>query len=89
LFEFRGELEKEISPVSAQVSKAVAAKEFKKADELQAGVDKMIELRKISHPWSSFENNPFQSERNGSGNCRKKFQLSMSLNLNIEKVRRG
>jgi CBS domain-containing protein len=87
LFEFRGELEKEISEVSARVSKAVAAKEFKKADELQAGVDKMIELRKVLPSATELRKQLRSSQKEmDQAIAAKKFAKADELNLNIEKI---
>jgi len=47
VFDSRGALEVAIADVSAQVSKSVTAKEFKRADSLQSDVDKMSQLRKL------------------------------------------
>jgi CBS domain-containing protein len=86
-FEFRGELEKEISAVSAKVSEAVAAKEFKKADELQAGYDKMIELREVLPSVSELREEFRSSQKEmDQAIAAKKFAKADELNLNIEKL---
>jgi CBS domain-containing protein len=86
-FEFRGELEKEISAVSAQVSEAVAGKEFKKADELQAGYDKMIELREVLPSVAELREELRSSKKEmNQAIAAKKFAKADELNLNIEKL---
>jgi CBS domain-containing protein len=46
-FESRSKLEEEISVLSAMVSKSVAARDFKKADQLQTDLENLTKLRDI------------------------------------------
>jgi signal-transduction protein with cAMP-binding, CBS, and nucleotidyltransferase domain len=86
-FESRGELENEIAAVSKQVFEAVAAKQFKKADELQAAVDKMVELREVLPSVAELRKQlGTEKQQMDKAIASRKFAMADELNLNIEKL---
>lgn len=85
--ESRAELEDLISSISARVSEAVDSKNFKKADELQADVDKLVALRE-AFPTLGELNSQLQAQKNdmASAVSNKQFAKAEELNALIEKL---
>ena len=84
-FKTRNELEKEITSTSAQVAEAVAKKEFKKADTLQADADKLVKLREalpsIPELRETLRTKKLEMDR---AIAAKKFASADEINLTIE-----
>lgn len=88
-FETRAALEKEIASASSQVSRAVSGKEFKKADALQADVDKMVQLREALPSIPELrENIRTKKKEMDEAILAKKFSNADELNVAIEALQK-